>query len=199
MLLETLQHMLPVIAANFTARLPGFSFKTGARWLQENSAGNRVVFVPIRDSWDAGRQQRGVSRVIRVRIAHVNAVIWGVATKLDGSIYKHGETIPLDSNGLPNAGRYDRGQVEAAINALICAIEDSCTQADSPGGGPQWDLEDGMWREQEGEDISEYGQAYVLPFSIRIPVVYDELVTAPVTTQSIGYIEDDSSITTPPP
>jgi hypothetical protein len=185
--LETLAHILPTLQQNFASRLGGFSFKTGARFLDDNSGGNRVVFVPLRDSFEPGRQQRGVARVTRTRVVTLQAFIWAVPTRLDNSIFKRGEAFD------PDAGRDSIGQAEAAINALMCALEDSCLSG-------QYDVSDGEWQDQNGESVSEYGVRYVLTFTIRVPVVYDEAGAATVTAAAIGYVESDgTTITTPPP
>lgn len=188
MLLATLSHILPVLETNMAARLAGLStFKTGVRYVQANSGGNLVVWVPQRDTFEPGRQQAGVRRVTRVRVANSQAYLWGVPTKADGTIYKRGETIDVNAGG-----RNSIGQVEAMLNALLCALEDSCKSV-------QYDVADGEWEDQTGDGVSEYGLGYFLPFTIRIPVVYDPLVKTHVSTDSIGFINADTSITTPPP
>lgn len=199
MLLETLSHIIPVVQANMAARLTSLQYKTGARHINDTDGGNRVVFVPASDTYEAGRQQPGVRRVIRVRVARVTTYLWGVPTRVDGTIYKRGEFIPPVS---PSVGRDGLGQTEAMINALLCAIEDSAKQSASPGGGPQWDVDgEGAWRDVLGEGVAEYGHSYLITFSVRIPVVYDALVVNGTTpTMSVGYIESDgTTITTPPP
>jgi hypothetical protein len=187
MLLETLAHILPTLQGNFATRLPGFSFRTGPRWIQENSGGNRMVFIPLRDTFEPGRQQPGVRRVTRVRVAHVQVFIWAVPTRADGTIYKRGEPVEPDSGG-----RDSVGQAEAAVNALLCALEDSCRSV-------QYDVEGGEWADQEGESVSEYGAAYFLTFSVRIPVVYEPLLATPVNSVSIGLTTAEDVTITPPP
>jgi len=186
MLKATISHILPVIEANMAARLAGVTFKTGVRHAQSNSGGNRVVWMPITDSFEPGRQQAGVRRVTRVRVVKVQVLLWGVPTKPDGTIYKRGEAIDLEAGG-----RDSLGQTETMLNALLCALEDSCKAV-------QYELEDGAWEDQEGDGVTEYGLGYFLTFSVRVPVVYEELVATPVTDHTTGYLEGSTTITPPP-
>lgn len=185
MLFESLAHVLPVLETNMKARINGLAradaFKRGARFVQTDTGGNRLVWIPMSDNYEPGRQQPGVKRVTRVRVAKLQAYLWGVPTKTDGTIFKRGEDVDLSN------GRDSLGQVEAMLNALLCALEDSCKSV-------QYDLEDGAWEDTTGDSVSEYGLGYFLTLTIRIPVVYIDASATDVTSETISGV-----VTTTPP
>lgn len=185
----TISQALTVLQGNLDTRVPGLRHKVGRRFLQADRGGNTVVWVPLRDTFEPGRQQPGVRRVSRVRVTRFEVHLWGVPSNADGTLVKRGVATPSD-------GWDSIAQADRMLLALACALEDSAKAC-------QYELEEGSWEDVTGDSVSEYGLEYVALISLRIPVVYDAYFASPVTGQSItGTFEaldgDDTSGNPPP-
>jgi hypothetical protein len=164
--MSNLVPVLHAVQAAMDARLAGLTHLFGPQYLKAEGAPNRAVWVPVSDDFQPGRQHRGqnVDRILRTRVARVMVQLWGVPTSQDGAIL----TRENQAAGLPSGARGSVEQVEAMMEAVICALQDVAQ------GGVQYDIASGDWDDTTGESIGQYGLMYLLTFTLRLDVPYEE-------------------------
>ena len=171
------------IFAAVTAELATFrQYSDAAAWshlnathLAEAAVPPRIVWVPLTEGYGPAKGQGGdgVSRprTIGTRQSHFEAHIWAAATP---------------QNGLPDQDARDLDACEALLNAFMF-----CLYAKVHGAPALPFVGTGRWsRGNVDGTVLTLGVAYILPFTVEIPVT-----RPPETTVTITEI--DATLTAP--
>lgn len=157
--------MLADLIAEIAAKLPpGTTSLVGARHIAAHGAPPRVVWVPTQDKFGPARQHGTEPRAIKSRGAGVVVHIWA-----------------RDPDGNPEK---DLAACEQLLNAVLWATHQVAYGS--------YEVVDGSWLGQDGEELTQMGRAYLLELQFQVPI------TAPVaTTETIEIAAVQGGMTFP--